>query len=184
MTTIVAIAGSLRRKSYNRSLIKACTEFAPEGVEVQIGSIHGIPLYDADMEEFEGIPDAVKKLKDQMAKADALIIASPEYNQGVPGVLKNALDWCSRPPKDIGRVFANKPVALMGATPGGMGTVAGQYAWLPTLRALGLQTWAGGKLTMSAAHEKFDDEGNLTDEQTQAKLREFLSGFAVFIDRN
>lgn len=181
MTEIVAIAGSLRRKSYNHALIEQCAKLAPAGCNITIGSIHGIPLYDADYEAFEGIPDTVKKLKDQIAKADALMIATPEYNQSIPGVLKNALDWTSRPPKDLGRVFSGKPVAILGATPGGLGTVSAQHAWLPVLRALGLQLWAGQKLHLSQAHKKISEEGELSEADDVEQVQQYVTAFAEFV---
>jgi NAD(P)H-dependent FMN reductase len=106
---------------------------------VEIASIRGIPLYDGDLEAEKGIPDAVQILKDLIASSDGLLLVTPEYNNAMPGVFKNAIDWLSRPPKDIRRVFGDRPVALMGATPGMGGTILGQNAWLPVLRTLGMR---------------------------------------------
>src|SRR3546814_2026707 len=102
----------------------------PDGARLNIASISGIPLYNADVEEEEGIPQSVADLKEAIAKADGLLLATPEYNNSIPGVFKNAIDWASRPPADIPRVFAAKPVAVIGASPGGFGTILAQDAWL------------------------------------------------------
>src|SRR5262249_36050462 len=146
--TIVGIAGSLRKGSYNAALLRAAKELAPEGTEIQIASIAGIPVYDADVESEHGTPPLVAALKDRIAAADGLLLATPEYNGSIPGVLKNAIDWLSRPASDIPRVFGDKPAAIMGATPGMGGTRLSQAAWLPVLRVLGTRTWAGKMLAV------------------------------------
>jgi chromate reductase, NAD(P)H dehydrogenase (quinone) len=119
----------------------------------------------------------VSALKDAIAAADGLLIATPEYNNSIPGVAKNAVDWLSRPPTDIARVFGGKPVALMGASPGGFGTILSQNAWLPVLRTLGAELWTGGRLMVSRANTIFDAEGNIVDARTNDLLRSFLQGF-------
>ena len=144
MTTIVGISGSLRRASYNTSLLDAAAALMPKYTQLRIETIRGIPLYDGDLEAAEGIPQPVTALKEAVATADALLLATPEYNNSIPGVFKNAIDWLSRPPADISRVFRGKPVAVIGATPGGFGTILGQNAWLPVLHALGAELWAEG----------------------------------------
>src|SRR5579859_780788 len=130
MKTIIGLSGSLRKDSFNTTLLRAAAKLAPEGVRVEVRTLHGVPLYDADVEEASGVPEAVAELKDAVAAADGLLLATPEYNNGIPGVFKNAIDWMSRPPADIKRVFGGKPVALMGASPGGFGTTLSQAAWL------------------------------------------------------
>lgn len=180
MTRLLAIPGSLRRGSYNAALLRNAAELAPADVSVELATLHGIPLYDGDLEARDGIPEAVTALKERIAAADGLIIATPEYNNGIPGVLKNAIDWISRPPADQARVLRDRPVALVGATPGGFGTVLAQTAWLPVLRALGLRLWTGGRLTVAGAGRVFDEEGRLTDEDLRARLRELVAGFADF----
>jgi chromate reductase, NAD(P)H dehydrogenase (quinone) len=181
MPQLIAIAGSLRRDSFNAALVRAAAELAPGPTRVEVGSIRDIPLYDADVEHAEGIPDAVRVLKDAIAAADGLVLATPEYNHSMPGVLKNAIDWLSRPPKDIARVFGNKPVAIMGATPGGGGTRMAQLAWLPVLRTLGTRAWFGQQLYVARASHLFDEEGELVDEGIRERLRAFMDGFSSFV---
>ena len=173
---LVGISGSLRRHSYNAGLLRAARDAMPVGVELVIHSIHEFPLYNADIEA-EGIPAPVTALKDAVAAADGLLMVTPEYNNGVPGVFKNAIDWLSRPGSDIKRVFGGKPVAMIGASPGNFGTILSQNAWLPTLRTLGAELWTGGRLMVSKAGEAFDEKGNLTDEAVRVKLAHFLEGF-------
>jgi NAD(P)H-dependent FMN reductase len=181
MTTILGISGSLRRGSFNSSLLRAAAELVPQGASVEIASIRGIPLYDGDLEAESGIPEPVRALKERIASADGLLLVTPEYNGSIPGVLKNAIDWLSRPPADIPRIFRNRPVALMGATPGAGGTSLAQAAWLPVLRALGTRAWFGPRLMVSGADKVFDKEGHLTDERIRKQLESFVNGFVEFI---
>ena len=183
MVTIVGISGSLRKHSFNAGLLRAAADAVPEGCTLAIESIKGIPLYDADVEETEGIPPSVSNLKDRIAAADGLLMVTPENNNSIPGVFKNAIDWLSRPPKDRPLIFGNRPIGLMGATPGGFGTAFSQYAWLPVLRVLGAQVWSGRLLWVSGAMSKFDDEGNLTDDGVMKQLSKYMSGFADFVTR-
>lgn len=181
MTKLIGISGSLRKGSYNTALLRAASTMMPDGTEFVFKEIKGIPLYDGDIETSQGIPVAVAELKDAIAKADGLIIATPEYNNSMPGVLKNAIDWLSRPPADIRRVFGAKPVAMMGASPSGFGTVLGQNAWLPVLRTLGTLPWFAGRLTVSRAQKVFDENGAITDQTIQEQLQQFVEGFVGFI---
>jgi chromate reductase, NAD(P)H dehydrogenase (quinone) len=180
VTTLVGISGSLRKGSYNTALLRTAATLMPDGSKLVIGDIKNIPLYDGDVEASTGIPAAVDALKDAIAAADGLLIATPEYNNSMPGVLKNAIDWLSRPPADIKRVFAGKPVAVMGASPGGFGTILSQNAWLPVLRTLGMQPWFGGRLMVSRAQSVFDDSGAITDQAIQQQLGKFAEGFVRF----
>src|SRR3569833_62131 len=164
MTRLIGISGSLRSASYNTALLRAAATMMPAGSELIPAGIKNIPLYDADVETTQGIPAAVAELKDAIAAADGLLIATPEYNNSIPGVLKNAIDWLSRPPADIRRVFGGKPVALIGASPGGFGTILSQNAWLPVLRALGTEPWFQGRLLVARAATVFDDNGALRDQ--------------------
>jgi len=182
MTKLVGIAGSLRAGSLNMALLKASAGLLPDGATMEIGSIAAIPLYNADVEQTDGIPEAVARLQDQIAAADGLVIATPEYNNAMPGVLKNAMDWLSRPPKQIPRVFGDLPVALMGASPGGFGTVLAQAAWLPVLKTLGARPWAGARMLVSRAAQSFDANGELNDDSLGERIREFMAGFVKFLD--
>lgn len=181
MTRIVGIAGSLRKGSLNAALLRAAAELAPEGTEVEIASIAGIPLYDGDLESERGVPDVVTRLKDRIADADGLLLVTPEYNSSLPGVLKNAVDWLSRPSNDIPRVFGGRPVAITGATPGMGGTRLAQSAWLPVLRTLGARAWFGRQLYVAWAAQAFDAEGRLVDEKIRKLVTDFMAGFAEFL---
>lgn len=121
------------------------------------------------------------ELRVALAVADGLLLVTPEYNNSIPGVLKNAVDWLSRPPADIGRVFGGKPVALMGASPSSFGTILSQNAWLPILRTLGTEFWSGGRLLVSRAQMTFSEDGAISDPKIAAQLRVFLEGFGAFI---
>ena len=180
MTRIIGIAGSLRRGSYNAALLRAATELAPTDSKIEAASIRDIPLYDGDLES-NGIPAAVTKIKDLVAGADALLLVTPEYNHSMPGVLKNVVDWMTRPSNDIARVFGNKPVGLISATPGGLGTAFSQTAWLPVLHTLGTRIYTGRSLYLSNAAKVFDGEGKLVDAAMQQRLKSYLEGFVGFV---
>lgn len=180
MAKILGISGSLRAQSFNTALLHAALPLLDAGVELEIATLHGIPLYDGDLEQREGIPAAVGALRAKILAADGVILATPEYNNSVPGVLKNAIDWLSRPPAEIGKTFGNKPYAVMGASMGGFGTILSQNAWLPVLRHLGARQWSGGRLMVSKAQQSFDGDGKLTDDAVARQLAEFVSGFAAF----
>ena len=184
MQTIIGFSGSLRRGSFNAMLLRAAAELAPAGTTIAIESIRGIPLYDGDLEASTGVPNAVQALKDKITSADGLLIATPEYNNSIPGVAKNAIDWLSRPAADIPRVFGNMPVVVMGATPGPNNTLLAQAAWLPVLRALGTAYWSGGRMIVGGASKLFDAEGRLIDEPTRARLKTFIEGFAAFVEKH
>jgi NAD(P)H-dependent FMN reductase len=184
MTKLVGISGSLRAGSYNTALLNAAAALAPEGVDFAIGTIRGIPVYDGDVETNEGIPAAVTALKDVIAGSDGVLLVTPEYNNSIPGAFKNAIDWTTRPPADIARVWRDRPVATIGASPGNFGTILSQDAWLPVLRTLGTKTWFGARLMVSRADTVFDASGALNDEALRERLRKFVAGFAEFARAN
>jgi chromate reductase, NAD(P)H dehydrogenase (quinone) len=181
MTKLIGISGSLRKQSFNTSLLCAAAELLPTGAELRMESIADIGLYNADDQETNGVPKPVSALKDAIAGADGLLISTPEYNHSVPGVLKNAIDWASRPASDIPAVFGGLPVAVMGAAPGRYGTILAQAAWLPILRSLGTRYWAGERLLVSGAAKAFDEHGRLVDADLRQRLQKFMADFVRFI---
>lgn len=183
MTRILGISGSLRAGSINTALLRAAQQGAGPEVQLEIVTLHGIPVYDGDVEASSGIPAAVTALKDKVAASDGVLIATPEYNGGIPGVAKNAIDWLSRPSADAKRIFHGRPFALMGATPGGLATLGSQNAWLLILKKLRTQVWGGGWLTLSHALTLMNASGEFTDEATRKQLADFVNGFAAFAAR-
>ncbi len=181
MVQLVGISGSLRQKSFNTSLLHNAQALLPNDTTLEVLSLADVPLYDGDLENSD-FPQAVNALQNRIKQANGLILASPEYNHGVPGVLKNAIDWLSRPKP--GPVFAGLPVLVIGATPGGMGTLRAQGHWLPVLRSLGCAIYTGPELGVSHAHEKLDDAGRLSDAKTTEALKACLAGFAAFAGRH
>ena len=180
MITIVGISGSLRKGSLNSAVLRAAAAMMPADSALRIETIADVPLYDGDVEAGSGVPDAVTRLKDALAAADGLLLVTPEYNNSVPGVTKNAIDWMSRPPKDIARVFRGKPVAIAGASPGGFGTILSQNAWLPVFRTLGMDLWSGGRLLLSRADKLLDANGEIGDAPTRDAIRKFVDGFVRY----
>ncbi len=180
MTKLIGLSGSLRQGSFNSALLRNAARLMPEGAELIVDTIRGIPLYDGDVEAAEGIPERVAALKEAIAAADGLLLVTPEYNNSIPGVFKNAIDWLSRPPADIPRIFGGKRVALIGASPGGFGTILSQNAWLPVLRTLGADLWSGGRLMVSRAQSVFDQNGAITDQKIEEQLKAYLQGFVAF----
>ena len=171
---VLGIAGSLRNASYNRGLLRAAQELAPAGTEVELVDIRDLPFYDGDLEA-AGAPEPVQRLRDRIADADAVLFATPEYNRGTSGVLKNAIDWASRPARQS--VLDGKPVAVMGATTGISGTANAQRQIREALLFPGAQTLPQ-ELLVSRAGEKFDEEGNLVDPETRADLTVLLEHLA------
>jgi len=182
MIRLLGISGSLRTASYNTALLRAAMALVPEGVELSMASLHGIPLYDGDL-ELQGIPKAVSALKERIIASDGVILATPEYNASMPGVMKNAFDWLSRPPEDMARVFADRPFALMGASPGGLGTVLAQNAWLPVIKAVGARLWVGGRLAASRVQQSIGEDGTMVDAALNGQLKSFVEGFARYVER-
>jgi NAD(P)H-dependent FMN reductase len=181
MTTVVGISGSLRAGSFNSALLRAAQGEMPAGATLEIATIEGVPLYNADLETAQGLPSAVTALKERIVAADALLLATPEYNNSIPGVFKNAIDWLSRPPADLPRIFRGRPVAIIGASPSGFGTLLSQTAWLPVLKTLGTDAWFGGRVLVSRANGAFDATGTLVDAGVREQLKTFLAGFCAFV---
>ncbi len=180
MPKLLGIAGSLRAKSFNRMLLAYAARTAPEGTTIEIFDLKPIPFFDQDVEA-QGYPDAVAKLHAAVGAADGVLIATPEYNSGIPGVLKNALDWMSRPPGKS--TCAGKPVAVMGTGPGMSGTLRAQTSILPVLTGMGMLPLVGANTAVPNAGAVFDAEGNLTDERAKSTLANQLKAFAAWIER-
>ena len=181
MVQLLGISGSLRAGSFNTALLRAARQVAGDGIELDVATLHGIPLYDADLEARDGLPAAVSALKDRLVASDGVLLVTPEYNNGIPGVFKNAIDWLSRPADDIPRVFGGRPFALAGASPGGFGTILSQAHWLPVLKTLGVDLWAGGRWLASRSGSLFDADGALVDEKLRAQLAGVVQGFAGYV---
>ncbi|HET9581543.1 MAG TPA: NAD(P)H-dependent oxidoreductase [Gemmatimonadota bacterium] len=175
---MTAFAGSLRAGSYNRALLRAAVEAAPEGMTIEILEISALPLYNADLES-PGPPEPVAAFKNAIAAGDGLLIATPEYNHGVPGVTKNAIDWASRPPRES--PLDGKPVAIMGASPGMTGTARGQSQLRQAFGFTNSYCMPQPQILVARAHEKFDAEGRLTDEATRGYLGKFMAAFGDWI---
>jgi chromate reductase len=168
---VLAISGSLRAASHNTALLRALREEAPEGVEIELyGGLKQVPPYDADDDVVPG-PAAVEELRSRVREADAVLIATPEYNSSIPGALKNALDWASRPMAT--NVFRNKPVAAIASSMGAFGAVWAAAELRKVLGAMGARV-TDVEMTVAHAHEKFDGEGNLVDEDARRQLRDAL----------
>ena len=178
--TVVGFAGSLRRGSYNRALLRAATELAPSALHIVIHELDGIPLYNGDVEA-AGAPSSVVELRDAIRKAEGLLIATPEYNHGVPGVLKNTIDWLSRPPRDS--VLNGKVAAVMGASPGMTGTARGQSQLRQAFVFTNTYALLQPEVLVGRAHEKFEADGRLVHQATRDVLATFLERFADLIAR-
>jgi chromate reductase, NAD(P)H dehydrogenase (quinone) len=178
---VLALGGSLREASLNRALLREATALAPAGTEVDLGHVAvagSLPLFNQDIVDREGPPAEVTRLKEALRAADGLLIATPEYNWGIPGFLKNAIDWASRPASDIPQVFGDLPVALIGAGGGG-GTRVAQSAWMSVFRYLRMRPWSHQTLYVERARERFDERGRLSDEATREQLRAVVTAFAA-----
>lgn len=182
MARILGISGSLRAQSLNTALLRAAQEATGPGVALEAATLHGIPLYDGDVEQRDGTPAAVRVLKERILANEGLLLVTPEYNNGIPGVFKNGIDWLSRPTPGIPDVLRDRPVAVIGASPGGFGTILAQAHWLPVLRTLGMRHWNGGRLMVSRAQSVFASDGALQDDGIRKQLADFVAGFARFVD--
>lgn len=183
MDTIIAISGSLRAGSYNTALARAAAGFSPADCRIELVSIRDIPLYDGDVEA-AGMPAPVEALKQRIAAASGLLLVTPEYNNSVPGVLKNAVDWLTRPPKDMARVFGDLPFGIIGATPGPGGTRLSQTAWLPVMRQLGVRPFFAKAVYLANAREAFDEHGALLDPKLRGVVEAYVAAFVAFVRAN
>lgn len=167
---VVAISGSLRAKSLNTAALRAAMRLAPDGMTIEPAAIGDLPLYNEDLRE-KGFPPPVARLRAELAAADAILFVTPEYNYSVPGVLKNAIDWASRPPD---QPFDGKPVAVMGASPGALGSARAQYHLRQMLVYLNAHFVNRPEVMIGNATGKFDEAGDLTDEATKEFIRKLL----------
>jgi len=173
---ILAITGALRKDSYNTQLLKAVQVLAPKDMEIELVTLHGIPLYDGDEEDKHGVPAIVKALQEKVRQADGIIIATPEYNFSVPGVLKNATDWLSR----SGNPFKWKRVGVMGASQGPVGTARAQYHLRQNLNGLEAIVMPKPEIFVATADKKFVN-GQLTDEDTKKVIKTWLAAFKDWV---
>lgn len=177
----LGMAGSLRRASYNRALLRAAAELAPARLDVEVFDLSPVPFYHGDVEK-EGDPEPVAALKSAIRSADLVLIVTPEYNQGMPAVTKNAVDWGSRPPKP--QAWEGKPVAIMGATPGRLATVSSQRHLRESLGHLAALVMPQPRVMVSGAGSLFEgDPPSLVDEETRARVARFMESAAEWTDR-
>ena len=177
--TILGIAGSLRKQSYNRGLLRAAIQLAPDGVTVETFDLDDIPGFNQDKESQP--PPRVSELKARIRAADAILFSTPEYNYSIPGVLKNAIDWASRPYGDS--AWDEKPVAIMGASVGATGTARAQYHLRQMFVFLNMHAMNRPEVMVGNASKRFDQAGNLTDEETKEHIRKQLAALAAWSRR-
>jgi chromate reductase len=178
---VVGIAGSLRRESYNGALLRAARSLAPADLHVEIHDLAPLPLYNQDLDTPERRPEPVQQLKKAVSEADGLLLAMPEYNHGIPGVLMNAIDWLSRPA--FHSPLAGRPAGVMGASLGSVGTARGQQVLRIVLSSTLAHLMPHTEVLVGKAHDKFDDEGALTDETTTVYVRKYVHDFAAYVRR-
>jgi len=176
----LGIAGSLRQRSYNRAALRAAIELAPAGMTIRTFDLAPIPPYDEDVKQ-EGFPPPVHELREKIRTADALLIATPEYNHSISGVLKNAIDWVSRPPD---QPFDGKPIAMMGASPGKTGTARAQSHLRQVLAALNGLVMNRPGVLIGEAPKMFDDQGRLADQPTREVVARLLTALAHWTRRH
>jgi chromate reductase len=177
---ILGFAGSLRKNSYNKLLLRAAAKLLPQSAQLELFDLDGIPLYNQDR-EVHGIPEIVKRFKERIESADAILITTPEYNHSYPGVLKNAIDWASRPYGH--NSFDGKPVAVMSAAPGLFGGVAAQDQLKQVLVALNMHVVAQPAVIVTSAHQKFDVDNELTDADAKQFMKQLLANLVSFTRR-
>ncbi|HEY1772025.1 MAG TPA: NADPH-dependent FMN reductase [Gammaproteobacteria bacterium] len=176
---VLAMVGSLRKGSYNKLALRTAMEMKPAGMEIERGEIGDLPLYNDDVRE-AGYPPPVQRLREQVRAADALLFVTPEYNYSVPGVLKNAIDWCSRPPD---QPLNGKPAAIMGASTGKIGTARAQYHLRQICVFVNMLPLNRPEVMLSNADKLFDAEGRLTDEATRKFIGDLLVSLADWTAR-
>lgn len=176
---IFAFAGSLRRDSYNKALLRAAAELLPENAEIEIYDLEEIPLFNQDLESH--VVEKVKEFKAKIKAADAILIATPEYNYSMPGVLKNALDWASRPPGD--NSFDNKPLAIMGASIGSIATARAQYHLRQSCVILNMHLLNKPEVMVGMVQDKMDSSGRLTDVKTKEIIKSMLLNLVSLAER-
>src|SRR5215212_3190200 len=173
---VLGICGSLRKASFNMAALRTAIELKPAGMSVEVADISTIPLYNEDVRA-QGFPPPVQKLRDQIAAADALLFACPEYNYSMTGVLKNAIDWASRPPE---QPFAGKPCAIIGAAAGMAGSARAQYDLRRSCVFVDMHPLNKPEVLIGQAHTKFDAEGNLLDEAAKGFIRDMMANLAAW----
>jgi chromate reductase len=176
---ILGFAGSLRKGSFNKSLLRAAKELVPKGAKLEIFDLAEIPVFNQDFENKP--PEIVKEFKAKIKAADAILIVTPEYNYSIPGVLKNAIDWASRPYGD--NAFEDKPVALMSASSGMLGAARAQYHLRQTFIFLNMHAVNRPEVIVTFADEKIDEKGNVIDEKTKEKIKELLKALVAWTKR-
>lgn len=176
VVTVLGFAGSLKKDSYNKSILNAALELTPEKMKLEIFDLEGIPPFNQDLETHP--PVRVKEFKAKIRAADAILIVTPEYNYSIPGVLKNAIDWASRPYKD--NVFYDKPVGIMSASTGMLGGARAQYHLRQTFVFLNAHPINKPELMMAHANEKIDKNGRVTDETTKKQIKELLEALITW----
>lgn len=176
---ILGFAGSLRKASYNKAILRAAKDLAPAGSGIEIFDLEGIPPYNQDLDDH--MPAKVKEFKEKIRKADAILIATPEYNYSMPGVLKNAIDWASRPPGD--NSFAGKPVAIMSASIGMLGGARAQYHLRQTFVYIDMYPVNRPEVMVPFAADKIDEQGNVTDAKTREKIEELVENLVSWTKR-
>ncbi len=167
---ILGIAGSLRKESYNRGVLRAATQLVPDGAVIEIFELDGIPAFNQDDEQSP--PEKVVELKQRIRESDAILFVTPEYNYSVPGVLKNAIDWASRPYGDS--AWAGKPAVIMGASVGAIATARAQYHLRQMMVFLDMHPLNQPEVMIGTCADKFDEQGNLTDETTKGFIKDQL----------
>ena len=177
---VLGISGSLRKGSFNTALLRAAIALRPSSMEIEVAEIGDLPLYDEDLRTAAGFPAPVVRLREQIAAADAVLVSSPEYNYSVPGVLKNAIDWASRP--GYRSVFRDKPTTMVSAATSVVGGARVQGQLKQVLLGMAAEVFPWPEVLVGGAHQKIVD-GRLVDEATRTHLRELLVAFAAWVER-